>query len=1091
MGILERLIGRLEWTPPGWGRRVGAKRLGFGLLGASVLIALVAGGLHYYRSLPVPTQVVARVAVPGVTPVVDGKLQPQPLSLHFSVESDPRFPTDTVTSVASLELLDGAVTEGIRIEPAITGEWRWVSETELKFTPAEDWPAGEDYTVYYDASLFGPNLVLAATEATFRTAAFAADIASVEFYQDPVQQDLRKVVATVTFTHPVDTESLATHVNYTMRASGAPITAPAERIEFDIRYDDVGRQAYIHSVPIELPPQENYMVLEVEEDLAPLNGPSRLKEAIAKGVLVPDVSSYFRIAGANSVIARDEDNDPVQTLTLQFTDRVATTRLQERLGAWLLPNDPVIDNRRRNNHRWQSPWQVSAGILQQSEKIELSLTPVEHASASLHSATLELPPGRSLYVKVDAGLTSDGEFVLARPWDTVVRVPDYPKEAKIAQQGAVLPLSGSHTLSFVSRGVGTLRVELGRLLDEDINHLASQSSGDIASGYFNNYQFNADNMTARTTRFIELNPEAPGKATYSSLDLSEYLPDGGFYFVNVQGWDRQNNRPLGGGDRRFILISDIGLLVKTNADSSHDVFVHSIASGKPLAGATIALLGKNGLPILTRRSSADGHAALPATNEFDREKTPTVFVVRSGRDTVFMPYARHGRMLQYSRFDVGGEYDWQQADAERLRAEVFSDRGIYRPGDDVNIAAIVKREDWSALGRLPLALRIVDARGQIALDRNLNLPDGGFFDLKFATDATSPTGNYQATLFLIDEQQRRRSIGAAAFKLEEFLPDRLRIRSRIRGQKPQGWIRPGELVAEVELRNLFGTAAQSRRVTGSMTLQPTGLSFAGFDDFVFRDPLRDADSPTQTLRQDLAETVTDDDGNAELPIDLTRYERGIYRLSVLTEGFEEGGGRSVRAVASTIVSPLDYLVGYKADGDLGFITQSGERTLDFVAVDSDGQAVALDDLTLSLYEYRYVSTLVQRPDGTLAYQSVRKESLVAEDAFAIASDGSGYTLPTGEPGQFAMVITDDDDMAFSKVDFTVAGARNLAGNLERDAELQINMGRHAVCGRRRHPPRDHGALHGRRADHDRARPGLCPQVDRKRCRDERAYDSCA
>ena len=54
-------------------------------------------------------------------------------------------------------------------------------------------------------------------------------------------------------------------------------------------------------------------------------------------------------------------------------------------------------------------------------------------------------------------------------------------------------------------------------------------------------------------------------------------------------------------------------------------------------------------------------------------------------------------------------------------------------------------------------------------------------------------------------------------------------------------------------------------------------------------------------------------------------------------------------------------------------------------------------------------------------------------------DGSQFVLPTSEARNFAVKVLDLEDLVFSKVNYTVAGARNVAGNLERDAELQLNI----------------------------------------------------
>jgi len=1039
MGILRSLFGELNWTPPGWQRQIGLKRLivGIGSVAAFTMVAVAA--VRYYDSLPKPTRVVADVIVPGISPIIDDELRPLPLAIKFSVKTDPRTLLTTVESVARIDLVNEELTDGASIEPTIPGKWLWEDENSLVFQPSEDWPAGQEYTVHFDESLFSPNLILASDHAEFTTRDFSTELDELLFYQDPVQRSVRKVVATLSFSHPVDPVSLEQHLSYAMRSPGATINDSAKPVEYEITFDKNRRKAFIHSIPIEIPPQETYLTFHLSEQLAPATGPSRFVKEIVQNVRIPDVTSYFRVSNVQSMTTRNKEDEPEQTLTFEFTDRVDTDALQAKLSAYILPTDLLLNGSRVQNKHWRAAREVTPDVLAQSEQVEIVLNPSGTDSAQLHSAPMDVPEDSYVYLRIEDGLRSDGGFVLSVQSKTIVRAPRYPKEATIAQSGALLPLTSSQRLTFLSRGVASLKVEVGRLIDSEVNHLASQTHGDMQSPYFSSYTFNEDNVTERSTRFIDLNPDHPKKAVYSNLDLSEFLPAGGYYFITVQGWDRQLDRAIGTLDKRFILITDLALLVKSNNDSTQDIFVHSIESGLPIQGVRFVLLGKNGVPIIERTTAPDGHAEMTATNTFEREKAPTVFVIRKGQDSVFMPFARGGRMLQYSRFDVGGEYVQRRAKGERLRAQLFSDRGLYRPGDTARLAAIVKRDDWSSLGNLPLVLSVRDPRGQTVLDKRLNLPDDGFFDEEFTTEVASPTGNYNATLYLIDEQERRRTLGSATFKVEEFLPDRLRIRSTISGQKPRGWVKPGDLVCEVSLENLFGTAAESRRVIGELELRPTGIRMSQYPGYVFDDPMRNEGSNIQQITLPLAPTTTNQDGIAFLPLDLRQYDKGIYRLSVSTEGFEDGGGRSVKAQASVMMSPLDYLIGYKTDGDLSFVDKGSSRSVEFLAVDSNAAPLALDDLTLSIVEEEFVSTLVKRPNGTYAYQSILKEMPVSTQDYALVDDGNSFALPTDQPGTFVVKIADRDGLVYSKVRYTVAGARNLAGNLERDAELELTL----------------------------------------------------
>ena len=115
-------------------------------------------------------------------------------------------------------------------------------------------------------------------------------------------------------------------------------------------------------------------------------------------------------------------------------------------------------------------------------------------------------------------------------------------------------------------------------------------------------------------------------------------------------------------------------------------------AGEPLAGASVALLGKNGLRVREANTDAQGHARLPAASDLKRDQQPVVFVVRYGDDVTFMPYQRPDRRLRWQGFDVGGERT-ETDHAQRLRAAVYSDRGLYRPGETVRLFGIVRRGD--------------------------------------------------------------------------------------------------------------------------------------------------------------------------------------------------------------------------------------------------------------------------------------------------------------------------------------------------------------------------------------------------------------
>ena len=1034
--FFKALLGTFAYAPPAWIERVGRRRIAWMVGGVGLGAALVGGGYYAYQQLPKPLRVGVQVEAPGITPIVDDELKPMPVRLLFDYLPNPDVEPAGPLSAARLDLAGNIVETGIDMQPAMPGRWRFETDNHLVFEPSEDWPAGRTFTVRLDPDLFAANVTLASAQVTFETPAFDATVASATFYQHPQQADERRVVVGLRFTHAVSRDELAKRLALTTLREG-----DESALEYRIEYGAHDRSAHLHSVSLPIPERSYYATLAVAEGVAPAAGDGAIDEALQARVQVPDRTSFFRVDAVHALLVEDDAAHDVQTAVFTFTDQVRTGAFAERVAAWLLPVDRVDRGTTSRDHQWRSPREVSAQILAGAERLPVAVNPTERDTAATQSITLDVPEDRFVYLRIGAGLESAGGFLMASPYDAVVRAPRYRKEASIAQDGAVLPLTGTRRLTLSARGVPAIKVDIQQLLPDTVNHLASQTGGDIRDPWFHNgWSFNADNIAKLTTRIVDLKPEHPSEPTFAALDLTPFLADGGLFIVTVQGWNREHERTVGAADRRLALVTDLGLLVKTNADRSQHVFVHSIASGEPLADASVALLGKNGLPVRQANTDARGHARLPSASDLKRDQQPVVFVVRHGTDATFMPYRRNDRRLRWQGFDVGGEQT--HADhAQRLLAALYTDRGLYRPGETVRLFGIARRGDLQAVPDTPLEFRITDPRGNTALEQRDATPADGLLEWRLDTRPESPTGEYNASVYLVEEDDRRRVLGSTSFDVADYRPDQLRIQAKIENGPAQGWVAPGKHVAQVTLNNLFGTPAQNRRVRGSVELVPTTPHFASYANFIFSDPFRDPDASRRTVTTPLDDTVTDADGIARLPFDLGQYDNGIYRLRLTVEGFEADGGQGVQAVAGTLLSAAPALVGYKANGDLSFIAKEAPRNVRFVALAADASQTALADLEAVLLERRHVSALVKQSNGAFAYQSVLKETELSREPFAVPAQGADYALPTAAPGRFALHLVDAEGTVLSRVAFAVAGARNLAGNLERNAELDLKLDR--------------------------------------------------
>jgi uncharacterized protein YfaS (alpha-2-macroglobulin family) len=747
---------------------------------------------------------------------------------------------------------------------------------------------------------------------------------------------------------------------------------------------------------------------------------------------------------------------------------------------------------------WESADQVDADVLKASTRLPVAGRDSSGEDKTLHYLAFSAPEKRQVLIKVNKGLESIDGYRLDQDARYLASFGENQREVKILHDGALLSLTGTKKLGVAVRGLPRVRVTLQRVLPHNMHHLAQFTEGDFQKPDF---KLPIDHF-AETFTYDETLPAGKEmERQYFAVDFARFLKDKGFpprgLFMlavseikpekpacasagepeptasdeenpeateagqtggnsqeeckevsaedeNPEAGDTEGEGEDGaeayagedGGedgirDRRLVLLTDLGMLVKTGKDGRQDVFVMSFRTGQPVAGAQVWLLGRNGLPVASGKTDASGYAALPSMAGLKDEKTPAVYLVEKDSDMSFLPYSRKNRLLDVSRFDIDGLHDA----ADSLQAFVFSDRGIYRPGDTVHIGLILRKRDWSPLPTgLPLEAVITDPEDQEIETRTLSFGPEGFEALDWTSAASGKTGTYRVELFVA--RDRKKSLGHATVRVEEFQPDRLQVRTEIPGAPATGWLAPEGAKARVTVRNLFGTPAQGNTAKLEMTVRPWPGQAPGYPEYRFRPSVAEN---LPDLPQDLGEAQTDAQGAALFDLPLSGIAEPAFEIALAGEGFEKGAGRSVVSVVSALVSKHPFLLGYAADGDLGYISKGAQRPLKLLALGSDFRPREVSDLTVEIHETRYVSTLVKREDGLYSYQSVQRDEKRQTGRIGLPGGKAVFDLPTENPGSFFAVFRNAEGEELNRVAYSVAGDGNVTRKIERNAELSLNL----------------------------------------------------
>ena len=324
----------------------------------------------------------------------------------------------------------------------------------------------------------------------------------------------------------------------------------------------------------------------------------------------------------------------------------------------------------------------------------------------------------------------------------------------------------------------------------------------------------------------------------------------GLYLANFSSPDVQADpdrmwayRP----NRRVLAnVTELGVLLKAGPASGL-VWVTSIVTGKPVAGASVAIYSPRGKQVWSGTTDEKGIAELPGTTRLLKQATENshqevnpeeeedyysyrsqrlIAVVEKGGDVAAVD-GNWSNGIQTWNFGV--EEDRQSGET-RVRGLIQSDRGVYRPGETVNFKGLVRE---IAIGRAPavpsgapVAVTITDSRGTKLFEKKLPVTRFGGFSFDLALGEEAVTGDYQVVAAIKNQTFRE------TFQVEEFR--KVQFEVDVKSPTRHGML-GDKLQFQVNADFLFGAPVKDAPVKWEVQRRPHQLSFPSFPEYGFAD----------------------------------------------------------------------------------------------------------------------------------------------------------------------------------------------------------------------------------------------------------------
>ena len=587
-------------------------------------------------------------------------------------------------------------------------------------------------------------------------------------------------------------------------------------------------------------------------------------------------------------------------------------------------------------------------------------------------------------VELHQGISAlDGRELTAQPPKQVYSGNLAPV-AGFASRGSVLPARGTQGLPVVAVNVGEVDVEFFKVRERELSRFLSTFPGSAMRSVWEMEQINAYADSVYANRFALAAGANQRQVSFLPVQTITELKEPGIYFAVLK---RAGNFTSDYETTHFY-VSDLGLHARAGKDG---LYVHaaSLANGEARGGIALSLQDEKGQTLAQADTDAQGDAVLPL-----KPKSSHVLVGRSGGETSVVAFSQPA--LDLSEFQIAG----RKQSAQDVFA--WSGRDLFRPGETLQVSALLRDFDGRALpASQPLYAGLRQPDGRLIATTALAAESLGYYSYQREISADAPTGRW--TLEYRLDPGVSEPVGRFAFRVEEFLPERLKLVL----DSPAPRLKPGEpLPLTADADYLYGAPAAGNRLKVELLYRAAQHPIATMKEWFFGDP-------TVNLPKE-PEVVLDgklgNDGvlNRDVPVFGEAEPPKTPFEAIVSASVFESGGRAVRRTLARTVWPADALIGVRPlfdpeDGPNAY----SEAAFEILRADAQGQRVAAQGIKATLlrehrdYHWNWVDGSGWNTDFTRRHETIEETTFDLDGTtparFAARIEWGEYRLDVFDP----------------------------------------------------------------------------------------------
>jgi alpha-2-macroglobulin len=459
----------------------------------------------------------------------------------------------------------------------------------------------------------------------------------------------------------------------------------------------------------------------------------------------------------------------------------------------------------------------------------------------------------------------------------------------------------------------------------------------------------------------------------------------------------------------WVVSTDLALTTMTGTDGLH-VFARSLATAIPLAQVRIALIASDGDQLGTGLTDKNGEAAFSPGLLRGSGAAAARTIAADAPSGDFALADLHSPALDLSDRGVAGRPRTGPIDAF-----VYTDRGIYRPGEVVQSMTLLRDAMGRAIDTMPLTLILRRPDGVEAGRANLQAQAAGGFHQPLRVSPTAALGLWTVEAYV---DPTGRPVGRGQFDVQDFVPQQLKV--TLSAAKP--FLTPGQsLGIELTGEFLYGAKASGLGAEGQVRIEddPNPVPNAK----AYRFGLVDEKLASQA--QKLVLDDSDENGRVRVDTPLSATANTTHPVkAVVTAGLYEPGGRYVSEHIELPIRTRPVLLGIKPLFSDERVAMQSDAAFEIRAFSDDGKPIARPGAKWSLVQEEEVFDWYNMRPGVWEWHYHLVDVPVATGSLDIAAATPARLLQHVEYGSYRLIVSDPHSKAATSIRFMAGWSAN-------------------------------------------------------------------